>query len=77
MAHTKKVGVTGKYGTRYGLSIRTKLLKLEEKKSKKCPNCGKETLKRLASGIWLCKKCNVKFAGGAYTPEMPASEEKD
>ena len=69
MTKTKKVGITGKFGTRYGLSIRTKILKVEEKKTKMCPYCGKKQLKRLSSGIWLCNACKVKFAGGTYTPE--------
>ncbi|MEM0121970.1 MAG: 50S ribosomal protein L37ae, partial [Saccharolobus sp.] len=34
-----------------------------------CPYCktnGKVV--RLASGIWYCKKCKIKWAGLAYTP---------
>jgi large subunit ribosomal protein L37Ae len=75
MTKTKKVGMTGKFGSRYGLRIRTKILKVEQKKTNQCPHCYKKQLKRLASGIWLCKSCNVKFAGGAYIPERVEEKE--
>jgi large subunit ribosomal protein L37Ae len=39
------------------------------KKKQICPYCERVALKRVASGIWYCKKCKVKFAGGAYTPK--------
>jgi len=68
MGRTKKVGVAGKYGSRYGLRIRRKVVDVEKKKSKSCPTCGKKQLKRVASGIWECKKCGNKFSGGTYTP---------
>jgi large subunit ribosomal protein L37Ae len=29
-----------------------------------------KTIKRDASGIWTCKKCNIKFAGYAYHPYL-------
>ena len=40
---TKKVGVTGKYGTRYGSSIRKIVKKFELQQHAKyvCPTCGK------------------------------------
>ncbi|MCX6711840.1 MAG: 50S ribosomal protein L37ae [Candidatus Woesearchaeota archaeon] len=68
MSKTKKVGSTGRYGTRYGKTIRTKVLEVEKKqrKKQKCPHCLRFKVKRVAPGIWLCKKCNVKFAGKAY-----------
>ncbi len=67
MGRTKKVGSTGKYGSRYGLKIRRKILKVESKKDRVCPYCGKKQLKRVAAGIWECKKCGARFTGGAYT----------
>ena len=40
---TKKVGVTGKYGTRYGSAIRKIVKKFELQQHAKyvCPSCGK------------------------------------
>ena len=35
----------------------------------KCPQCGKESLKRTSTAIWERTKCNTKMAGGAYVPQ--------
>ncbi|KUJ19562.1 ribosomal protein L37ae [Mollisia scopiformis] len=66
---TKKVGVTGKYGTRYGASLRKQVKKMEITQHAKyvCTFCGKTTVKRHSVGIWNCKSCNKTVAGGAYT----------
>lgn len=41
--HTKKVGITGKYGTRYGASVRKQVKKMEISQHAKftCVFCGK------------------------------------
>jgi len=41
---TKKVGITGKYGTRYGASIRKVIKKMEVSQHSKysCTFCGKD-----------------------------------
>ena len=70
MGRTKKVGMTGKFGSRYGLNIRRRILEVVKKKTKECPYCGRKQLKRVAAGIWECKKCNSKFSGGTYTPKF-------
>lgn len=48
---TKKVGVTGKYGTRYGSSIRkiVKKFELQQRAKYVCPACGKVYL-------WSCSR---------------------
>mmetsp|Transcript_17911 Transcript_17911/g.24068 ORF Transcript_17911/g.24068 Transcript_17911/m.24068 type:complete len:94 (-) Transcript_17911:62-343(-) len=69
MPHTKKAGITGKYGTRYGGTLRKVIKKMEVTQHSKynCVFCGKDTVKRLATGIWKCGRCKKTMAGGAYT----------
>ncbi len=65
---TKKVGIVGKYGTRYGASLRKTIKRMEVSQHAKytCAFCGKESMKRKAVGIWSCKKCKKTVAGGAW-----------
>jgi large subunit ribosomal protein L37Ae len=67
---TKKVAMTRGLGTRYGATVRKRYIKIlqQAKKIHKCPQCGAEAVKRQSIGVWNCKKCNVTFTGGAYTP---------
>jgi large subunit ribosomal protein L37Ae len=65
---TKIVGATGRFGVRYGKRLRTRVLQIEVRQRKKqlCPYCDRYQIKRLAAGIYLCKKCDTKFTGDAY-----------
>ena len=65
---TRKVGVTGKYGTRYGASLRKQVKKMEitQHAVYTCAFCGKDAVRRTAVGIWNCKSCRKVVAGGAY-----------
>jgi len=67
MSGTKKVGSAGRFGVRYGKKIRERVISVEKKQKSKqtCPFC-KKNAKRVAKGIWHCRKCNKKFAAGAY-----------
>merc|ERR1739838_738404 len=67
---TKKVGIFGKYGTRYGASLRKIVKKMEVSQHKRyqSPFCGANTLKRTAVGIWQCSRTGKKVAGGAWEP---------
>ncbi|KAL7280876.1 hypothetical protein ACG7TL_005820 [Trametes sanguinea] len=56
---TRKVGVTGKYGTRYGASLRKQVKK--------------DSVKRQAVGIWKCNSCKKVIAGGAWTVSTTAA----
>lgn len=65
---SKKTKAAGRFGARYGRSVKTKLNAVEEKqrKKQKCPHCGKFGVKRLSKGIWHCLKCGKKFAADTY-----------
>ncbi len=65
---SKKSKSSGRFGARYGKTVRAKLVKIEEKqrKKQKCPFCGKLGIKRLSKGIWQCKRCEKKFASDVY-----------
>jgi large subunit ribosomal protein L37Ae len=64
----KKTKSAGRFGARYGRSIKSKLVKVEvkQRKKQKCPYCKKLGVKRLSSGIWKCPKCDKKFASDTY-----------
>mmetsp|Transcript_29777 Transcript_29777/g.72117 ORF Transcript_29777/g.72117 Transcript_29777/m.72117 type:complete len:95 (-) Transcript_29777:2105-2389(-) len=66
---TKKVGITGKYGTRYGSTLRKIVRKMEvsQHSTYRCVFCGKDSVKRTCVGIWECRSCRKVLAGGAYT----------
>jgi len=60
---------TKRFGARYGRSTKAKFAQIEaqQRAKHKCPSCNKQGVKRVAMGIWQCMKCNVKFAGKAYS----------
>ncbi|MEM1622974.1 MAG: 50S ribosomal protein L37ae [Sulfolobales archaeon] len=71
MGKTKVVGIAGRFGARYGSSLRKKWREVMERRYSEyvCPLCGTKTLfKRLSVGLWKCPKCRRTFAGGAYQP---------
>lgn len=76
MARTKKVGITGRFGARYGRKAKRVVKSIEENMKKKhvCPKCDRPAVKRTAVGIWKCTKCGVVFTGGAYVPETPMAK---
>ena len=65
---TKKVGITGKYATRYGQKLRkqVKAIEILQRVRSICPFCGKKSIKRQAAGIWKCRGCLRAIAGGAW-----------
>ncbi len=73
---TKKLGPAARFGPRYGLRIRNLVrdIEVQQRGWHKCPNCGAMRVKRISFGIWQCKKCGYKFAGGAYVPRTPLRE---
>ncbi|KNB44122.1 60S ribosomal protein L43 [Blastocystis sp. subtype 4] len=69
------VGICGKYGTRYGSSLRkiVKKIEISQHSTYACAFCGKNTVKRTCVGIWECKKCGKVLAGGAWSVATPAA----
>jgi large subunit ribosomal protein L37Ae len=69
---TKKVGVAGRYGPRYGVRIRKQVSTVVSAKNKsyECPRCKHVSVRRVSTGIWRCRRCDLKFAGGAYSPKV-------
>ena len=48
----------------------------KQRKKQKCPYCGKLTARRVAVGIFKCKKCDSKFTGKAYSVAKTLISEK-
>ena len=71
MAKTKKVGSTGRFGTRYGSTIRKRVRKIETESKQRhiCPSCDSKKVTRVSVGIWKCKFCGYRFTGGSWGPE--------
>jgi large subunit ribosomal protein L37Ae len=73
--HTKKAGIVGKYGTRYGGTLRKVIKKMEvtQHSTYNCSFCGKNAVKRVATGIWKCNRCKKTMAGGSYVLSTAAA----
>ena len=69
---TNKVGMTGKFGARYGVKIRKQVKSVSRHRAKpsRCPECQQDSVKRLSSGIWHCRHCDLKFAASAYSTRI-------
>jgi large subunit ribosomal protein L37Ae len=65
-----KYGVVKRFGARYGRRVKERFGQVESELRKKhmCPYCHKRGVKRIAAGIWECRKCSAEFTGAAYTP---------
>ncbi len=62
---------SGRFGVRYGRKDRKLVSDMEEKTNMihMCSKCDQKFVSRISTGIWKCKKCGYKFAGGTYIPE--------
>ena len=69
MKSEEGLGSVKRFGARYGRKPKVKFSKIEteQRKLHKCPYCNKIAVKRLAMGIWECRKCDAKFTGKAYS----------
>ena len=73
---TQKAGATGRFGARYGVSVRRNAGMAMKKKNAKytCPVCQYRTVTRKSVGNWSCSTCGHTFAGGAWEPYTRASD---
>ncbi len=68
---TKQVGIAGRFGPRYGSTLRKRWKDVMERRyaAHQCPFCGTVGhVKRISVGLWKCTKCGSVWAGAAYTP---------
>ncbi|HDR72735.1 MAG TPA: 50S ribosomal protein L37ae [Methanoculleus sp.] len=72
-AKGRVTGSSGRFGPRYGRFIRKRVNQIEKisRARQVCPRCDTLSVSRKGTGIWECRKCGFKFAGGAYVPETP------
>ena len=71
MARKKVVGIAGRFGARYGSTLRKRWKQIMEARyaPHTCPICGiRGHVVRISVGLWKCKKCGAVFAGAAYVP---------
>jgi large subunit ribosomal protein L37Ae len=76
LGRTKKIGLGASFGARYGTLARKRYVEIvsQMRLKHKCPKCHRRAVKRESVGIWVCRKCGFKFAGGAYTPTTKLGE---
>lgn len=67
---TRKAGIVGRFGPRYGVRIRRRVQEIEEglRARHTCPRCQAVSVHRKSTGVWECRRCGNVFAGGAYRP---------
>ena len=71
-----RTGSAGRFGARYGRVARKRISEIESDMNADhtCPECGGDTIDRAGTGIWACRRCDHKFAGGTYRPETPGGK---
>lgn len=76
MGRTYKIGPSGSFGARYGTVVRKRYATIITglRTPHECPHCHVIAVGRMSVGIWLCKSCGFKFAGGAYSPRTKLGE---
>jgi len=72
----RRHGLGGGFGARYGTVGRRRYVAIVSglRTRHECPQCKFKTVKRWSVGVWLCRKCGYKFAGGAYLPVTKLGE---
>jgi large subunit ribosomal protein L37Ae len=76
MGRTYKIGPSGSFGARYGTVVRKRYATIitSLRTPHECPQCHVIAVRRMSVGVWLCKSCGFKFAGGAYSPSTKLGE---
>jgi large subunit ribosomal protein L37Ae len=76
---TRKAGIVGRFGPRYGVRIRRRVQEIEEgmKSRHACPRCAAGAVDRRSTGVWECRRCGYVFAGGAYRPIVTTSFKRE
>lgn len=69
---TKKIKASGKFGSGYGMRVRSEYNAIEalQRKKQQSPFYKKGRVKRVAAGIWKDLKTGKIFAGPAYVLEV-------
>lgn len=69
MESPSSLGLIKRYGARYGRRLREKVAEIdaEVRRRHACPYCSRVAVKRKATGIWHCRKCEKIFTGKAYS----------
>lgn len=72
----KRLNLGGGFGARYGTVARRQYVEIVSglRTRHECPRCKFRAVKRWSVGIWLCRKCGFRFAGGAYAPVTKLGE---
>lgn len=72
----RRPGLGGGFGARYGTVGRRQYNEIifGLRTRHECPRCKFKTVKRWSVGVWFCRKCGYRFAGGAYTPVTKLGE---
>lgn len=73
MASKQRQGSIKRFGARYGRGVKLKFgtIEAEQRRDHPCPYCRTVRVRRVAAGIWECRKCGAKFTGRAYTVGTP------
>ncbi len=68
----QQYGSVKRFGARYGRRVRLNLGKIEKQQKElyKCPYCNAKKVKRIAAGIWECKRCGARFTAKAYNAKL-------
>lgn len=76
---TAKAGPVARFGPRYGVRIRRRVLDIELglRRRHVCPRCQAPKVKRTGTGVWRCRRCGLVFAGGAYRPIVTTSVRRE